>query len=61
MLDFQKATEVIEFPVLTFAFYTVVTERCEQGAIDRHVSERGGNTLCSLMAPQFGEKPNFNF
>lgn len=59
MLDFQKATELIEFPVLTFAFCTVVIEWQEQGAIDWHISERGGNILYSLIATQFGEKLNF--
>lgn len=59
MLDFQKATELIGFPVLTFAFYTVVTEWQEQGAIDWHISERGGNIFYSLTATQFGENPNF--
>ena len=59
MLDFQKATELIEFPVLAFPFYTVVIEWQEQGAIDWRISERGGNMLYSLTAAQFEEKPDF--
>lgn len=39
----SKAAELTEFPVLTFAFYTVIIERQEHGAVDWHISEREGN------------------
>lgn len=44
----SKAAELTEFPVLTFAFCTVVIEWQEHGANDWHTSERGGNMLYSL-------------
>lgn len=55
----SKAAELTEFPVLTFAFYTVIIERQEHGAVDWHISEREGNMLYSLTVTQLGEKPNF--
>lgn len=57
----SKSAELTEFPVLTFAFYTAMTEWQEQGAVDWHISERGGNMLYSLTVTQLGEKPNFSF
>lgn len=60
MLDFQKAKGLMEISMLMFAFYTVVTERQEQDAIEWHVSEREGNILHSLSAARFGENPDFS-
>lgn len=45
--------------MLTFVFYTVVTEWQEQDSIEWHVSEREENILYPLTATQFGEKPDF--
>lgn len=56
-----KAAELTEFPLLPFAFYTVIIEWQEQGAVDRHLSESGGNMFYSLTVTQLGKKPNFWF
>lgn len=54
-----KAAELTEFPLLPFAFYTVIIEWQEQGAVDWHLSESGGNMFYSLTVTQLGKKPNF--
>lgn len=55
MLSFWLATEVTEFPLLIFDFYTVLTEWQEQGAIDWLVHDRKRKKYI-VLCHSFGEE-----